>query len=181
MIYIRYIPSLIILFFFIACGNLKKSDKELQKDWKFLDEEAYSIKYPPSWAVNQSGYEGTSFLLISKQISIRDFYQENVSLYEKDLSNDSIDLQSYVQQELKELQDSVIHFDLLESQQQVAGEDIFYKVIYTGIEIKHKVTVEKHYRIKNKKAYILSFSCKSLEIKRYKPVGEGILNSFKLK
>ena len=176
--------NLLVLFGFlllVACGNQHKSQEEIVKDWKTLETQDYSIRYPQSWALNQSGYMGTSFIVISKQTSIRDFYQENVSLVEEDLSDKVIDLEAYVQNYLKDLENKVEHFKVVESEFQKVGNKTFYKVIYVGVDAKSTVMVEQHYMIKNTKAYVLTFSCKAFDVKRYKPIGEAILNSFKLK
>lgn len=164
-----------------ACGNQNKTSNEIEKTWKTLDEKEYLIKYPHTWAVNQTGYEGTSFLLISKQISIRDFYQENVRLVEHDLTDSSISLEGYVENAVDELKNSVDDMVLTENSIETKDGDKFHKIVYSARETKHKVTVVKHYRIVNDKVYILTFSGKTLELGRYLPIAENIMGSFKIK
>lgn len=167
---------------FVACGNQNKSPEEMQKDWELLDQSEYSIKYPHTWAVNQTGYEGTTFLLISKQTSIRDFYQENVGLVIEDIPETISTVEEFAKNAVTELNASVADIVVSESslQKNGAGKS-FYRVVYTGREKSHKVTVEKHYYLANEKAYVLSFSGKTLELGRYQPVAQGILHSFRIK
>ncbi|MDA3929648.1 MAG: PsbP-related protein [Prolixibacteraceae bacterium] len=172
---------IVALLFLFACSNANKSAEKIQKNWKTFETTEYSIKYPPAWALNQTGYQGTSFLLISKQTSIRDFYQENVSLVEEALSDTTINLQSYVQRSLEMLSDSNSTIKMVENVLQENDQENYHKLLYGQMEGVNKVIVEKHYFIRNNKAYILTFSCKGIERKRYMPIGEGILNSFKLK
>ena len=171
------ICTLLLLF---ACGTKNKSQEEIQKDWKTFETQDYSIKYPRLWMVNQSGYMGTSFLIISKQTSIRDFYQENVSLVEEVVS-DTTDLEQYVQISIKELQDTVQYVEIIKDTLISHNENNFHQLIYESQEGMNKITTEKYFFLKKQKAYTLTFSAKSIELGRYQPIGEGILNSFKLK
>ena len=177
----RTLLTLLGLLLFIACGNQHKTQEEIVKDWKTFENNNYSIKYPPKWEFNQSGYMGTSFLIVSRQTSIRDFYQENVSLVEEDLSDGLIDLQTYVKSALANLEKNVEHFKIIKSELENKDGETYHKIIYVGIDTKNTVMVEQYYMIKNAKAYVLTFSCKVFEVKRYRPIGEAILNSFKLK
>ena len=172
---------LIVLLLLVACGNQNKTQEEIQKDWKIFETDNYSIKYPHSWALDQSGYLGTSFLIISKQTSIRDLYQENVSLVEKQLSDSEIDLKLYLQQDVKALRDSIPYIEISMDSLNENSKQNFHQLIYETQEGINKIAIEKYYFLKGSIAYILTFSCKSREQKRYMPIGEGILNSFEFK
>ncbi|MFA9388677.1 MAG: PsbP-related protein [Prolixibacteraceae bacterium] len=176
----RNIIVLLVLLVVASCGKSNKSQEDIQKDWELFENEAYAIKYPPAWKLSQSGYLGTSFLIVSKQTSIRDFYQENVSLNEVILEGD-IDLKSYVQQDIDLFKKDVVKFVLEEELMTGIDGAKVYQLAYTGYEGINKITVKKQYQLKNNKIYILTFSGKTIEIKRYGPIGDGILNSFTLK
>lgn len=181
MIKKRTLLTFLVLVLLIACSTRNKSQEEIQKDWLTFETPDYSIKYPRLWIVNQSGYQGTSFLIISKQTSIRDFYQENVALIEEDLQDTTIDLSAYVKRSIEELSDSIPHLEITENTQVERNNEHFQKLIYTTSEGMNKVTIEKYYFLKKPKAYILTFSAKSIELSRYQPIGEGIMDSFTFK
>jgi len=50
-----------------------------------------------------------------------------------------------------------------------------------GIESKYKILYEKHYRVKDKQAYVTTFACRAMEADRYKPIGRAMLKSFELR
>ena len=175
--------NLILLFILsslLACGIKKKSQEEIEKNWKTFETNEFSVKYPPSWIVNESGYMGTRFLIIAKQTSIRDYYQENVSLIKKEV-HDSINLEQYVQLSLDSIKNVSNEFQLVESQFQTNNDKTYYKVIFNGQEGINNITYDKYYQLKNNMLYILTFSGKTIELTRYQPLGEGIMNSFTLK
>lgn len=163
----------------ISC-NKPKTAEEIQKDWKTLESSEYSIKYPHTWVVNQTGYMGTSFLLISKQTSIRDFYQENVRLVIDTLDFASTSLTQYVQNEMKRLEKELPKFKVVNAP--FANNDTtVMNLQYEANENKTHVFIESEYQLKNSCVYILTFSGKYREIKRYKLIGEGIIKSFEFK
>lgn len=165
----------------VACGNQQKTQQDIVKDWSTYETNDYSIKYPRTWALNQSGFMGTSFLIISKQTSIRDFYQENAGLVEVNLNDGRVDLSSYVANALDSLKNAVEQFKVLENELVNYDKGTYQKVLYIGIEANTQVAFLQHYFIKDSKAYELKFSCKIRERERYLPIGEAILNSFQLK
>ncbi len=61
------LTSIIILFSIVAYGQTTIKEKALQtiSDWKTLNQTSYSIQYPKTWELNQSGQMGTSFILFS--------------------------------------------------------------------------------------------------------------------
>ena len=176
----RRLSLLFILTLLFACDMKQKLQEEIKTDWKTFETDEYSVKYPPDWLVNTSGYKGTSFLIISKQTSIRDFYQENVSLIEEELS-DSMDLVRYVDQSIAVIRDTVVQFEIIKDS--LWGNDPIYyhQLIFQGQEGMYKITSEKYYISKSNKVYELTFSGKTLEQSRYLPIGEGIMNGFRVK
>ncbi len=179
----NYTKFIIIVGFFIfslACSK-SKTDAEIQKDWTMLDTEEYTIKYPHTWLLNNTGYMGTSFLLISKQTSIRDFYQENVKLVKDTLESNSIGLEKYVQNEMSRLKKEFPNFKILQGPFETEIDTSKMTLSYTGSEENMHVFIESQYQLKDSIVYQLTFSSKYRELKRYKPTGEGILKSFSLK
>lgn len=57
----------------------------------------------------------------------------------------------------------------------------FQKVIFTGNQGLFQLKFEQYYFIKNKKAFVLTFTSKQEEFENYKFIGEKIIESFILK
>lgn len=180
MFYRRIVLALFMSLLFLSCSNKNKTHKEIVSDWSLLEEVNYSVKYPHTWSLNQTGFQGTSFLIIARQTSIRDFYQENLSMVEKAIA-DTMDLISYVKSNIAMLDKTVERFEILEQEMKELEGDRFYRLLYVGIESKYKILYEKHYRIKDKQAYVTTFACRTMEADRYRPIGRAMLKSFKLR
>ena len=95
--------TFILLISVVACGQTTNKQDSGNKnpqtisDWKTVDQLNYSIQYPPTWELNQSGQMGASFFLFSPLESDKDKFKENVNLLIQDLSGQNIDLNKYTE------------------------------------------------------------------------------------
>lgn len=170
----------LIVLILTACSSKEKSPEELMKKWETFETGTYSIQHPASWLVNQSGFMGTSFLIISKQTSIRDFYQENVRLVETRIDS-TIQLDGFVAQSKLALEDTIIGLTFLKDTLIEFNALPCQWLVYEGKEGLNNVTTETYYFLHESTAFELTFSGKSLEMGRYRPIGEAMMNSFLLK
>ena len=69
---------------------------EVPKNWKELNETDYSIYYPETFVLDQSGIMGTRFVLYFNKATPNDLFRENINLMIQDLSGLSINLDDYV-------------------------------------------------------------------------------------
>ncbi|MBC8172388.1 MAG: hypothetical protein H7X71_00660, partial [Chitinophagales bacterium] len=76
----------LFLFSLIACGQTSvKQESDINRTetidgWKTLKEKNYSIQYPSTWELDQSGQMGTSFILFSSLEEKEDQFMENINL-----------------------------------------------------------------------------------------------------
>ena len=97
------ILSFVLLLSLFACGQAStkqnEDTKEPQADagWKSFSQANYSIKYPATWELNQSGQMGTAFILFTPKESEKDDFRENINLLTQDLSGRNIDLSKYTE------------------------------------------------------------------------------------
>ena len=177
--------TLLMLLSIIACGQTA-NDKEARKiqtnfDWKIFEKSEYSIQYPSTWELNQSGQNGISFILLSKLDSAHDNFRENITLLIQNLSGANIDLNKYTEISENQIKTLATNSTLIESVR-LKNEGLeFQKVIYTADQGIFHLKFEQYYWVVNEKAYVLTFSAKQDAFNSYKDVSEKILNSFKIK
>ena len=151
-----------------------------QPEWKLLAKESYSIRYPANWDLDQTGYEGTTFLIASELTSPQDLFRENVTLIIHDLRGTTIYLDKLVKQSERKFQETLIGFNLIESKR-YKGKPEFHKIVFTGDKGNLKIKFEQYLWIKGIKAYVLTFAAEQDQYDNYKLVGQKITNSFKIK
>ncbi|HEY4786633.1 MAG TPA: PsbP-related protein [Bacteroidales bacterium] len=167
----------------MACGQTKQ--KSVQNDipdsWKMLDETSYTIQYPDSFELNKSGLMGTSFLILSKQVSPQDMFRENVNLVIEDLSAQNVGLDQYVKISEGQIKTMITNANILENKRIKDGDSEFHKFVYTGTQGQYNLKFEQYFRIIKKKAYVLTLTCEVDQFDKYKEVFEKVMNSFKVK
>ena len=163
-----------------SCGQTaqKNSAVEIQKGWKSLNENNYSIQYPEEWNLNQSGQMGMSFILLSKQTSQQDQFRDNVNLLIQDLTGYNLNLDKYLKISEEQIKSMITNSRLIENKRIDANGKSFQKVIYTGDQGIYKLKFEQYYWVKNNKAYVLSLTCEVDQFDAYQAIGEKIMNSF---
>jgi hypothetical protein len=172
------LTSLILISFSFAPPQFENYHIKVQESWKVLNKSGYTIQYPGDWDLNESGQMGTSFIILSKQTSQSDKFRENINLIIQDLTGQNIDLDKYTEISLTQIKTLITNSNLLESKRKVSNGLNYQKVIYTGDQGIFRLKFEQYFWIKNKKAFILTFTSEISQFENYKEVGEKILNSF---
>ncbi len=176
------ILTILLVSTFIACGQTKESkDKETKLNWKTYEVSDYSIQYPDSWELNQSGQMGTSFILFSPLESRKDKFRENINFLIQDLSDYNLDLNEYAKISEGQIKKLVTNSTLIESKRIINGSNEYHRVIYSGDQGIFHLKYEQFFWVKNEKAYILTLTCEQEKFSDFKKVGEEILNSFMFK
>lgn len=175
-------------------GNLSNPlTQELHRidgdNWKILSKENYTIKHPPSWEVNTSGEDRTSFILFSPLVSKSEKFRTNINLIIQDLEGIAIDsrtinLKEYTERSIVEIKNKntksggkIISSDLIN----VNGIS-HQKVIYTGVSKEGlKLQYEQYYWVEKNKAYVLTLTCQEYKFIDYQATGEKIFDSFIIK
>jgi hypothetical protein len=177
----------ILLLLLASCGPIitnqesENSEQEKRTEWKTLDESNYSIQYPSTWELNQSGEMGTSFFLFSPLESNADKFKENVNLLIQDLSGQNLDLNKYTEISEEQIKTLALNAILIESKRVENSNDEFHKLIYTCDQGGFHLKIEQKYWVINEKAYVLTFTCEADKAKLFSDKAENILSSFKLK
>lgn len=152
-----------------------------QTNWKTLEDNSYSVKYPSDWEVNSTGMMGTSFILFSPLAEGQDNFKENVNLLIQDLSEYDLDLDKYVEISVGQIKTMITNSNIIESKTIKSELGEYQKMIYTGEQGMFKLKFEQYYWVINNNAYVLTFTSELDKYLNYKETGEAILNSFVIK
>lgn len=148
-----------------------------QEDLKILDDKEYTIKYPGTWEVNQSGQMGMSFALFSPLSFDGDQFRENVNLIIQDLSGHEMDLTDFVNLSENQIRTIMQDSEILKSEK--SGDN--HLMIYSATMGQYKLKFSQRYWLINNKAYILTFTAEQTEFDNYKGISNQIMNSFQIK
>lgn len=162
---------LTLILFFTSCIAYS------QDGFETLNGEDYTIKYPATWELNQSGQMGMKFGLFSPVGLYGDQFRENVNLIAQDLTGQDMDLADFVDLSENQIRTMMANSDIIESKK----VNDFHKLIYTGTMGRYKLKFQQYYWVVNGSAYILTFTAERSEYDNYIGVAQQIMDSFQLK
>jgi hypothetical protein len=169
----KLIKILLLLFPIYGYGQTHTAE-----DWKTINKSNFSLKYPSDWELNQSGQMGTTLILFSKLESPRDQFKENVNLIIQDFTGYTVDLKEYAKLSEDQIKTNISNSKILESKTVSTNSKSFHRILYTGDQGNYHLKFEQYYFVIDNKAYILTFTCEQKKFKKFREVGESILNSF---
>ncbi len=166
----------LLMIFFISF-QLVSSQSKQTKIVKEINRNGYHISYNENLRLDESGRNNTEFYLFTQKSSPEDNFIENLNLLIQNLENLNLDLNKFV--EITERQIKT-NGNLIESKRAKSNGIEFHKIIYesnyNGIELKFL----QYDFIKNKKAFVLTYSAKTKDYPLYIDVMEKVMNSFKI-
>ncbi len=158
-----------------------EKEKLVSTDWKTFADPKYSVQYPITWELNQSGAMGTSIIILSPMDSNMDKFRENMNVLIQDLSKYGIDLDKYTEISENQIKTMISNVNIIESKRVKVKEGEYHKLLYTGDQGTLHLMFEQYYWVINKNAYVLTFTS---EIDKHKGLNEiiaKILSSFVIK
>ncbi len=167
-----------LIMIFSAYAQTSELRSKTNDGWKSFTENNYSINYPGTWELDQSGQMGMSFILLSPPSSEQDQFRENVNLLIQDLTVHNLDLDSYTELSLSQIKTMFGDGNLIDSRRLGSEKLDHHKVVYTGTQGIFNLKFEQYYWVINQKAYVLTLTCEESAFSEYQLIGEKILNSF---
>ena len=147
-------------------------------DWKTFQNSDFSIKYPADWELNLSGASGTKFILFAPSAQAASF-RDNINLVVEDLKNQKIDLKEYTKLSIAQVKQYISNANILVSETLLKNQK--QKLVYTGSQGDLKLQFQQFYWIKNKKAYVLTFTSSEKTFNGQIENVTRIMNSFTIK
>jgi len=148
--------------------------------WLKIDQKNYQLFYPENWNYDSSN-KRVAFFLKSKLVSDTDSFSENVNLIIQDIGNYDLNLDSYADLSKKQISTMMANSVILSGEKIKAAGGTYYQIIFTAEQEDLKLKFIQHYYIKQKKAYVLTFTSLASTFDQYATVGQRILSSFLLK
>src|SRR4030095_8113050 len=145
-----------------------------------LEKELFKVQYPNKWTIDTSKTMGTEFFIFSPRENSNDKFRENVNLIIQDISGQNIDLDKYAQISKRQINTMANGSRIHESRKVKKGKSEFYKMIYEMTQGALRLKLEQYYFVTDTRAFVLTLTTESNKFKNFKPVGEGILDSFRL-
>lgn len=148
-----------------------------QEDFEKLEDSEFSISYPGTWELNQSGQMGMAFALFSPLKFEGDNFRENVNLIKQDISSLNMNLDGFVGTSENQIRTMMQDGTILESER---AED-YHKIVYTGTMGQFKLKFKQYYWVLEGNAYVLTFTAEQSEFDNYAEIARQIMDSFKIK
>jgi len=169
---IKLLLILLLSFQLSNCqSNKKKSVKEINKN-------GYTLSYPSNLKLDESGKQGSDFMLFTEKKNSADNFIENINLIVQNLETLNLDLNEFV--ELTENQIKA-NANLISSERIKNSNVEFQKLIYSAHLNNFDLKFIQYDFVKNNKAYILTFTAKEDEFEKYSYDMEKIMKTFEIK
>lgn len=174
----RFLWIALVLVFVGACSQKGKiaiirEMPEIPAEWHYLEKEEFSVRYPQGWEVRED-LEGVVFYLLSAQMSPSDSFRENVNLVVEELTA-PVSLDKYASLSLRGIKGK---YKIADEKKYIVDGQKYY---YLMLKEKENLYLEQHYFIKDKKAYILTFTYEPKEQEQIRAEGDKIMKSFRIK
>lgn len=135
----------------------------------------FTLSYPKEWTPKTLG---NAIAFLSPQADAQDNFQENVNVIQQDLSAQPMTLQQYTDLSMKQLTEAFGAKAVVSTTSRtIAGQkamEMVYNMTYQGRPLK----VRECWFIKDKTAWLLTFTADPAQFSKYEPTGMAIINSF---
>jgi cytoskeletal protein RodZ len=140
------------------------------------------LKYPGSWAL-QEGLMGTVAVFLSPNENDTDTFQESVNIIVQDLSTQTvdIDLAMYTEGSVEQIKQLITDASIITSEKATLSGKEAHKLVYTGKQGEYDLKWMQIYSIKDKMAYVISFTAQADKYDSYVKQAEELVNSIEIK
>ncbi|MCP4443538.1 MAG: hypothetical protein GY810_31940 [Aureispira sp.] len=155
------------------------SNKKIEAEtanWSTVKQSVCSMKYPNNWELDESGGQGTSFMVFSPLANSGDSFRDNMNLLIQNLSSYNLDLDTYTELSIKQIEDA--GFEMIGSKRLKNG---CHEIAYTGTVEGYQLQWKQHYWVRNNHAYVLTFTAEQIEYEAFEKQADAMFSSFRLK
>lgn len=165
-------PLTILLFFGLSDIAISQ-----EVEINILDTDEFSVAYPTTWEMDNSGQSGTKFIVLSPADGEVDTFRENVNLMVQDLSSAPMSLDDFT--ELSMTQIMAAGAEVVESEQ--SGGPVRQKLVFNMVQGSYDLRLIRYYWMVGNKAFVLTLTCLKNENDQYWEAGQRIMDSLKIK
>jgi len=191
---IRFVtfPGLVLLLCgLFACG--KGQDDKARKptpgfeedlttqteEWVTFRAKDFSLKFPPIFIIDTSGYMRTRLILSTTSTGDEDNYSDNIKVYIAPLEK-PMTLEKYGKKSEKDILQYTEKPEILQSELKHKNGRDYYLMIYSEDQSTYRLIREQHIMLKDNILYIVTLSCEDAVFDQCREVGEGILSTFQI-
>lgn len=151
-----------------------------QSDNKSYETDEFVIKYPNSWSLKSNEISQPILTINAPLTSDQDMFSENINIITQDLSTVEVTLQQYFDYNLSQL-NQIENGELISKTKYSDDKNEYHKIIFKGTMNNYDLAIIQVYALKNKKAYVVTFTSLTSEFAKLKNLGNKLVTSFKLK
>ena len=145
-----------------------------QTDWKFHQENGYSIGYPEQWQLITDGTMGTKFILLSPLSS--GSFKDNINLIVEDLAGKNISLEEYTALSANQVKQFITEASIINDKKLDSKHELSFK----GIQGQFKLKWCQYYWVENEKAFVLTFTASQDTFEASIADAKRIMDTFKV-
>ncbi len=164
----------IILSILLSAGMIANA-----QDFSTLSKSAYSIKYPSDWTVKPDA-DSKQFTIKSPTESNADLFVENLNLAVETLPTIGYTAQQYAAFSKGYLPQKIKKFSVLKNEKGNLGKESWF-MEFKGLQNGTSLQWKQYYIVQNGKVHILTFTAEPGEYKKFLPVVNAMLASYKIK
>ena len=136
----------------------------------------FTVNYPKEWVHKETV---NSVLFLSPKENDNDNFQENVNILLQDLSEKPMNLEQYTTLSKKMIKENAPSSAIISSTPTTFAGQRSVETIYTMTFEGRAMKLKQTWFIKNKTAYVLTFTAEQSKYDKYEPTATAIINSFK--
>lgn len=163
----KLILNCLIILNLLSCQHTKN---------KKFETDDFSISYPSHLKLDESGQDGTSFVLKTQKKDEDDIFIENINLTTRSLVNLKFD--EFVNKTEKEINKIA---NVVESNRLRINNKDCFRLVFELTQNNVNLTFIQHYFIEDHEAYVLTFSSESSMFDYYFDEMNKVLLSFEIK
>lgn len=172
------LKSVFFLLSIVLFAPTTHGQSEQAVDWILLERTNFSMEIPTNWELDESKQMGTSFILYSQFTHPKDRFKENVNLFIQDLAEQEIDLKTFTEISVGQVETYITNAEIIESSEKKANGLNFQKLVYTGEQGVFQLRFEQYFWVENGSAYVLTFTSEKNQFDSFEEVGHKIMDSF---
>jgi eukaryotic-like serine/threonine-protein kinase len=137
----------------------------------------FEIQYPKDWE-KEEDVSSIAVRFRSPKEGTSDLLQENVNVVTEDLQGQEVSLQEYTNLSIKNIQEYIEDFSVVEQgKMQVAKGDGYY-IVYTGTGNGLKLKFRQEWTLEGDSAYVVTYTAQEKDFSKYEKTAKEMMQTF---
>lgn len=149
--------------------------------WKTHKKGSVSIDYPPTWILDQSGANRTSFVILSPRESEADQFRENVNLMIQDVTAQGYTMDSYVNTSINQINKYLQSANISRTESVASPYGPCHELEYTARQQGILLQFTQRHWLIDGISYILTFTSEPNSDPRFAETSDKMFDSFQIR